>query len=215
MALAGSIFGLVEGDPDQQQENQLGGLSNYQTGVGEGLTTAGAGEEEDILSGDPTKIAQAEAPEITAQQGQIQGQELQNANFGNRSGGTNASTQNAQGAGRGNIIDLTGGLINSTAGAAVGQGSNLMGQASSNINSEASMKRQQEQAEQADVAGIGTGVAQIASGLAGGGAPSASGAETPEGVGLEQMGASGGPLETSGDTDTDLLSQESMPDYSF
>jgi hypothetical protein len=212
MALGGSIFGLVEGDPDQQQENQLGGLSNYQTGVGEGLTTAGAGEEEDILSGDPTKIAQAEAPEITAQQGQIQGQELQNANFGNRSGGTNASTQNAQEAGRGNIIDLTGGLISNTADAAVGQGSNLMGQASNNINSEASMKRQQEQAEQADVAGIGTGVAQIASGLAG---DMGGGGETPQGVELEQMGASGGPLATSGDTDTDLLSQESMPDYTF
>ena len=144
--LVGGIFDLVQGDPAEKEEDQLGGLGNYETGVGEGLTTAGAGEEEAILSGDPTRIAQAEAPEITAGQKQVEQQRLQNANFGTRSGGTTASTEAAEGAERGNIIDLTGNLIGNTAGAAVGQGSGLLSGASSNISNEAGLKNQRRQA---------------------------------------------------------------------
>lgn len=164
--LVGGIFDLAAGDPAAQQEKQFGQLGAYNTGVGEGLTTAGAKEEEAILSGDPTKIAQAEAPEIAAQRQQIEQQNLQNANFGTRSGGTNASTQSADSAGRANIIDLTGNLIGNTAGAAVGQGTNLLSQASSDIGEQANLLTSRRSAVDSDVSGIAQGAAQIATGFA-------------------------------------------------
>ena len=166
--LVGGIFDLAAGNPVQQEQNQFGALGNYQTGVGEGLTTAGVGEEEGILSGDPTKIAQVEAPEISAQQKQIEQQNLQNSNFGTRSGGTTASSQAADAAGRANIIDLTGNLINNTASAAVGQGTSLLGQASTNVGNEAQLAEQRRQQLTGDVNGIAQGAAAIATGFADG-----------------------------------------------
>src|SRR5580698_5390227 len=166
--LVGSIFDLAEGDPTQTQQNQLTGLSNFETGTGEGLATAGTGFEESILSGDPSKIGQALAPEISAGQGQVQQQALENANFGNRSGGTNASTQAAKGAERGNIINLIGGLQSGTAGAAVGQGSGLLGQSASNLGTEASLASANRQREVGDIGDIAASAAAIASPFLGG-----------------------------------------------
>src|ERR1700679_1243013 len=99
-SIAQGIYGLVAGDPTKKEENQLGALAGEETGQGEGDTTAASNFYQDILSGDPSKIATAEAPEISAQQGQIQQQAKQNAEFGTRSGGTAASTADAEAAGR-------------------------------------------------------------------------------------------------------------------
>jgi hypothetical protein len=166
--LVGGIFDLAEGDPTAHETKQLGGLGDYETGVGEGLTTAGSGFEESILGGDPSKIGQALAPEISSGQKQVQEQALQNANFGNRSGGTNASTQAATGAERGNIINLVGGLQSGTAGQAVGQGAGLMGQASQNIGQEAQLAAANQQRVTGDVSGIAQSAAAIAAGFGGG-----------------------------------------------
>jgi hypothetical protein len=168
-SLVPAIFDLAAGDPAAKEQAQFGALGDYSTGTGEALTTAGAGEELGILSGDPTKIAQVEAPAINAGQGQVEQQMLTNANFGNRGGGTNASTQNAEGANRANIIDLTGNLIGNTAGAAVGQGTGLLSQAGSDIGNEAQLAEQRRSQVNQDVGGIATGAAEIASGLFGGG----------------------------------------------
>lgn len=172
-SLPSSIFDLFEGNPAQQEQEKFGNLANYETGLGENLATAGAGEELGILSGDPTRIAQAEAPEITAQRQQIEQQNLSNANFGTRSGGTAASTQAADAAGRANIIDLTGNLIGNTAGAAVGQGSNFLSGASSNLGNEANLAEERRKQVVGDVGGIAAGAAEIATPfLAGGGGAS-------------------------------------------
>lgn len=176
--LIGSIFDLAEGNPAGKEQSQFGQLGNYDTGVGEGLTTAGTGFEENILSGDPSKIATSLAPEIGAQQSQLQQQELQNANFGNRSGGTNASTQASQGAARGNIIDLVGGLQSKTAGEAVSQGSGLLGEASTNIGNEAGLAKDWRQSQVGDINGIAQSAAAIASPFLGG-APSPAAAPVP------------------------------------
>ena len=136
--LIGGIFDLTSGDPTANEGHQLAGLSGFETGTGEGLETAGAGFDESLLSGDPTKISSALAPEISTGQQQVEQAALGNANFGNRSGGTNAATQNAEAKNRGNIIDLEGGLQSGAASSALGAGSGLLGQASSNINDKAS-----------------------------------------------------------------------------
>lgn len=167
-SLVSGLFDLFSGNPVEQEQQQLGALGNYQTGVGEPLTTAGAGYEEAILSGDPSRIAQALAPEISAGQGQVEQQRLAGAEFGNRAGGTNASTQAAEAANRANIINLVGGLQSGTAGAAVGQGAGLLGEASSNIGNEAQLAEQRRAQLNQDVGGIAQGAAEIAGGVAGG-----------------------------------------------
>lgn len=185
--LVGGLFDLFGGNPAEKEQQQFGNLANYETGVGEPLTTAGAGFEEAILSGDPSRISQALAPEISAGQKQVEQQALQNANFGNRAGGTNASTQAAEAGERGNIINLIGGLQSGTAGAAVGQGSGLLGQASSNVGSEAQLAEQRRQQQLSDVSGIASDIGAIASPFLGG--KGGAGAGTPGStVGLQQAG---------------------------
>ena len=197
--LAGSIFDLASGDPTEGEQKKFGSLGDYQTGVGEGLTTAGAGFNEDILSGDPTKISQALAPEISAGQGQVEQQRLQDANFGTRSGGTAASTEAATAANRGNIIDLVGGLQKSTAESSLSHGGNLMDSASSNIGNEAQLAEQRRQQQVGDVNGIASSVASIATGLPMGGAATTAPAAgqdllsmaSPEDSALESINAMG------------------------
>lgn len=163
-SLVSGIFDLASGDPAHKEEDQLGSLGNYETGTGEGLTTAGAGYDLSILSGDPSRIASTLAPEISGQQSQIEQQRLQDANFGNRSGGTAASTSAAEAAGRGNIISLEGGLQSGAASSALASGSNLLSQATPNITDEASLLNQRRQQANQDVGGIAQGAAEIAEG---------------------------------------------------
>lgn len=164
-SLVTGIYDLAAGDPAAAEQKKFGSLGDFDTGTGEALTTAGAGYDLDILSGDPTKIAQVEAPEISAQQGQIEQQRLQNANFNTRSGGTAASTSAAEAGGRANIIDLTGGLQKSTADAASSTGGNLLTQATSNIGNEAQLAEERRSQVNSDVGGIATGAAEIATGF--------------------------------------------------
>lgn len=121
-----SQFGADAGFAQQQGQADTGAASKYFT---------------DILSGDPTKQAQALAPEIaTSQQ---QGAQAKNniAQFGNRSGGSNAAAQGIDAAGRGNIINLIGGLQGKAA-----SGAGSLGTAEQGLSLEAT--NQQEQAAQ-------------------------------------------------------------------
>ncbi len=161
----GGIYDLAAGNPTQKEQDQFGALGNYETGTGEALTTAGAGEELGILSGDPTKIATALAPEISTGQSQVEQQRLQDANFGTRSGGTTASTEAAEAANRGNIITLEGGLQSGAASSALGAGSGLLSGASSNIGSEAQLAEERRKQVTGDIGDIATGAASIATGL--------------------------------------------------
>lgn len=165
--LVGGIFDLWGGNPAQSEQNAFQDLSQYENNLGENATTAGTNFDLDILSGDPSKIAQVEAPEIKAGQDQIQQQAEENAFFGNRGGGTNASTQNAQSAERGNIINLTGELQQGAASALTGTGLNLLNQGSTNLNNQANLAIENRQNQVNDVNGIAQGVASIATGLPG------------------------------------------------
>jgi hypothetical protein len=166
-ALASGIFDLNAGDPTQQEEGQLGDLSTYGTNTGEGAVNTANTYEQGILSGDPSTIAKTLAPEISAGQGQVQQAAMTNAQFGNRSGGTNASTQGAQAGERGNIINLIGQEQQGAAGAEASLGTNLLGQASSNINSEADLAAANQQRESSDVGSVAQGAGQIVAGLPG------------------------------------------------
>lgn len=172
-SMVSGIFDLLGGDPAAKEEGQLGDLSKFETGSGESGINAAQGFYGDILSGDPSKIAEVLAPEIKAGQQQVQQQAETNANFGNRGGGTNASTQAARSNERGNIINLIGGLQQGAAGAEAGIGENMLGQSSTNIGNEANLAINRRNQVNNDVGGIAQGAAEIAApflGGAGGGA---------------------------------------------
>ncbi len=163
--LLSSIFDLAAGNPVQGEQNQFGALSGYQTGVGEGLITPAAQYEESILSGDPTKTAEAMAPEISANQKQTQQFKNQTAEFSPRSGGTAASVANADTSGRSNLIDLLGKEQSGAASTSLSAGSGLLDSASSNLGQEAKLADQWRQSQVSDIGQIGQGAASIAMGL--------------------------------------------------
>jgi len=159
------IFDLTQGDPTKQEEGQLGDLSTFTSNTGQGAINAGNTFEQGILSGDPATIARTLAPEISTGAQEVQQQAKTNAEFGNRGGGTNASTQAAQSNERGNIINLIGQEQQGAAQAELGLGTNLLSQATNNITADAGLKTQNQQRKTADVGGIAEGVGQIATGF--------------------------------------------------
>jgi hypothetical protein len=167
--LVGGIFDLAAGDPTKHEQDTLGTLGNEQIGTGENLVTPAATYYENILSGDPTKIAQSLAPEISAGQSQVEQQRLTGSQFGTRSGGTTASGNAAESQERGNIINLVGGLQKSTADSAASLGSQQESAGAGNITTQADMAAKNQQRMTGDVSGIASDVASIATGVAGGG----------------------------------------------
>ncbi len=163
--LVGGLFDLFSGNPTEKEQNQFGALSGYQTGVGEGLITPAAQYEESILSGDPTKTAQAMAPEISANQQQTQQFKNQSAEFSPRSGGTAASVANADTSGRSNLIDLLGKEQSGAASTSLSAGSGLLDSASNNLGNEANLAQNWRNQQTSDINGIAQGAASIAMGL--------------------------------------------------
>jgi NADH dehydrogenase/NADH:ubiquinone oxidoreductase subunit G len=160
--LVGGLFDLFSGNPTAPEQGALQDVGNYGLNTGEGAINTGLGFEGDILSGDPSKIATALAPEIKAGQQQVQQQAEQGAMFGNRGGGTNAATQAAQSGERGNIINLIGGLQQGAAGAEIGAGENLLSQGTGAETTAADLALKNRQRQTSDVSGIAQGVADIA-----------------------------------------------------
>lgn len=134
---------------------QSGQIAGYATGAGEGATSAGLNWMKDILSGDPTKTSQALTPEISAQQGQISQAAKQGAEFGTRSGGTASANASAQAQGRGNIINLVGGLQSGTAGNLAQTGQNLLTTGLGALNQQAEMSQQRMQNWSDSILGLG------------------------------------------------------------
>jgi len=158
----GSLIDLAEGDPAQTQENQLSALGGYETGIGETGTTAALNYDLGLLSGDPTKMAQTLAPEISAGQQQAGQQQKTLAEFAPRSGGTAAQSNAAQTGERANIINLEGGLQQGAAGQAGGLGASDLGMATNNINDVATMKTARRASTVSDWNEIAKAAAEIA-----------------------------------------------------
>ena len=115
------LGGLFAGqNPTLQGDiNQSGQIAGFGTSVGEGDIGAASGFDEGLLSGNQAEEAKLLAPEISDIQKQGQ-QQIQTAGeFGNRSGGTNASAQNNIDTQRSQVNDMVAKL---TSGAASGLG---------------------------------------------------------------------------------------------
>ena len=157
MSFFGDIMGGVNLGPEQKREGQLAG---YSTGIGEGDTTAASQWYQNILSGDPTKNAQALAPEISAANEGAQQQKKQAAEFGTRSGGTGAALAGVDEGTRAELIKLLGGEKSVAAAGLANLGTENLGMAASDTMSQADLKIQQQQSEMNSILGhvIGTGV---------------------------------------------------------
>ena len=162
--LVGGLFDLFSGDPTEKEQKRFGSLSDEQLAAGQRAQTAAQTYDMNLLT-DPTK---ALAPEISAGQGQVEQQMLQNSNFGNRSGGTNTSTQNAQNANRGNIINLMAEEQGKAANSLASLGTSEVSSGSNALGNEADLANQRRQQQVGDVNGIAKDAASIATGFAGG-----------------------------------------------
>ena len=144
MSWASSLFG-GQNPTLNSTIGQTGQIGGFATGLGMSNATAGSNWMQSIISGDPSKIGQALSPEISAQQGQINQQKKQMAEFGSRSGGTASAAASADAAGRGNIINLVGGLQSGTAGNLAQTGQNLLTTGLGALNQQAEMSQQRMQ----------------------------------------------------------------------
>ena len=97
-----------------QSYGDLDSIISQLSQVGKTTTAAGASDTgaaskyfSDIVSGDPNKVMAAAAPEVNAIKGQATQQKKQIANLGgNRTGGTNAVSQDVTTNARGQIADV-------------------------------------------------------------------------------------------------------------
>lgn len=118
------MFGLFEGPSSQEKGsyNLLNSTSQFATGLGQNDSTLSSTFFQNLLT-DPTK---ALTPEISAGQNQVKQQAKTNAEFGNRGGGTNASTQKASADNRTNFLNASVGVQTGAADKLASSGSNLL-----------------------------------------------------------------------------------------
>ena len=166
------MFGIdmgVSGDQKQQYAD-LTSAGGFATGEGEGDISASDKFFKDILSGDSTKTAQALAPQIGAAKTSAQQQTATDAQFGNRGGGTNASSAAANDRVHSDITGLVGETTGKAASTLGSEGSGLLstgiGAATTGFD-EASKMQKQKEAKFNDI--INSSVAVAAAPFTGGG----------------------------------------------
>lgn len=122
-----SFFGIGMGPSGQEkaQYNALSGDAAFAEGLGENSLAASAKFMQDVLSGDPTRISTALAPQISGIQQRTQQQKNEMSQFGTRSGGTAAAAAGLDSTARGDVTNLVGGLTNSAASGLASLGGNL------------------------------------------------------------------------------------------
>jgi len=122
----GSLFG-GSNTTLNKNINQFGQDAGVAQTQGQGDTTAASKFYQDILSGDPTAQATAIAPETKAAQDQAQQEKATLGQFGNRGGGTAATTAGIGDQVRAHLISLLGGLKTGAASGAASLGTQEQG----------------------------------------------------------------------------------------
>ena len=169
------MFGLGVGPSgsEKRDRNQLLQASEFATGTGMGDITLSSDFMRKILSSDPTQIAAAFAPEISALQTQTQQGKNELAQFGTRSGGTTAAVAGMDAANRAAITNLTGGARMGAANTLGSMGSSLLGMGMSGTESTFGMDKIMHDQSMAQINDLISSIAQTvmgaATGAAGGG----------------------------------------------
>ena len=123
--------------------NQFGQDAGVAGNLGTGDATAASKFYQDVLSGDPTKQAEAIAPETKAAQDQAAQAKATTAQFAPRSGGTAATTAGIDATTRANLISLLGGLKTTAA-----SGASTLGTAEQSLSQQATGKQAELSQEQ-------------------------------------------------------------------
>lgn len=116
MGFFGSLFG-GQNSTLNQDINQAGNTMNFASGLGQSDLQMGSDFYKTLLSGNPEAIAKLLGPQISTIQKQGQQQLNTTAEFGNRSGGTNASAQTNMDTQRSEVEDMIAKLTGTAAGA--------------------------------------------------------------------------------------------------
>ncbi len=155
MGFWGSLFG--GSNPTLSKDiNQFGQIGGFATGLGENNLSQASNFWSSILSGDPSKTAKTLAPQISSIQQQGQQKKNATAQFGNRSGGNNASNQMVTDNSRADVNDLIASLTGNAASGLASSGSGLLGQGASAYGSQVSASQQQMQNWANSILGMGT-----------------------------------------------------------
>lgn len=137
--------------------NQSGQIAGFGQSLGEGDLQNASGFYNDILSGNSAKQAAVLAPEISNIQKQGQQQIATAGQFGNRGGGTNASTQNNIDTQRGQVSNMVSGLMGNAASGLSSIGSSALNTGLSANAQQAQQSQQQMQNWQNSILGSGIG----------------------------------------------------------
>jgi hypothetical protein len=115
--LSPSFFGVGMGPNQEQKKEQgvLSGIGDFGVKSGENAINQSQGFWSSILSGDMDKIMKVLGPQISAIKGQGQQMKQTAAQFGNRSGGMNASAQMADDRTRSEVNNLISSLTGAAA----------------------------------------------------------------------------------------------------
>ena len=154
MSFWGSLFGGSNPtlNKDMAQFGQIGGFA---TGLGESDTSQASNFYSSLLSGDQSKQAKVLGPEINAIKSRGQQEKNQAAQFGNRSGGTNAQMQMIGDQGNAQINDMISKLLGSSAGALGSMGGSLLGQGQSALSAQLGASQQQMENWSNSILGMG------------------------------------------------------------
>lgn len=140
--------------------NQAGQISGFGTSVGEGDISNASGFYNDLLSGNQATEAKLLAPQISNIAKQAQQKTQTNAEFGNRSGGTNASNQNTMDTARSGVNDM---ISNLTSGAASGLASLGTSALNTGLNAnQVQANESQQQLENFQNSILGKGISDVA-----------------------------------------------------
>ncbi len=156
----GAFLGAILGGQNKtlnQTIGKAGDISNFSTGVGQGAITDANEYYKNILSNDPSKIAESIAPEISAGAQGTQQEKQQLAQFGTRSGGTAAASAGADAANRTNIMNLIARLKGQAAAGETGIGENQTGMGLAANSQQANLSQQQLQNYINSILGSGIG----------------------------------------------------------
>jgi hypothetical protein len=125
--------------------NQAGQVAGFGTSQGEGLLSSAGNFFQTLLGGNPAQTAKLLAPQIQANSQQAQQAKQTMAQFGSRSGGTNASAQTIDDKTRANISNMVSNLTGQAASGAASTGSNLLNTGIEALNQQVSFSQDQMQ----------------------------------------------------------------------
>jgi len=147
--MGGFLSGLFTGsNPTLSGDiGNAGNIMGFSTATGEGDIRNASGFYDTLLGGNSAAEAKMLAPEIQTMQNQGQQQINTTSEFGNRSGGTNASNQQTTDRTRANIDNMISQLTGQAASGEAAMGQGLLGTALSanQLQSDESQKRKENQ----------------------------------------------------------------------